>query len=281
MDEDLYSAKILIVDDEESIRQTLEIFLNGEGYQAVKTVTTFDAALEALSQAEYDLIISDIVLMGRSGTDLLQKIRESGTKCPVVMITGFPNLDSAAKSIRHGAFDYISKPVNKETLLHFTRRALQHWFAVNKAQRLKQENEKYRRYLDTIFRSVSDAIITVDSQLRVVQLNEKAKQWLNQVFQKDFQMGEETLIRFDSNGKVQQWIQSAINQPPVYKTIGTVGTPQETQFIVAAFVGDHEIARATAKSKCEASKKVAAKILDMIESSELTKEKMIRGTERF
>jgi len=178
MDENLYSAKILIVDDEESIRQTFAIFLKAEGYQFVKTEATFDAALEALSQAEYDLIISDIVLIGRSGTDLLQKIRELGVKCPVVMITGFPNLESAARSIRHSAFDYLSKPVNKETLLHFTRRALQHWFAVNKAQLLQQENEKYRRYLDTIFRSVSDAIITVDSQFRVVQLNETAKQWL-------------------------------------------------------------------------------------------------------
>jgi two-component system response regulator HydG len=122
MDENLYSAKILIVDDEESIRQTFEIFLKAEGYQFVKAVASFESALEALSQAEYDLIISDIVLIGRSGTDLLQKIRESGVKCPVVMITGFPNLESAARSIRHSAFDYLSKPVNKETLRAFSRK---------------------------------------------------------------------------------------------------------------------------------------------------------------
>jgi two-component system, NtrC family, response regulator HydG len=79
--------------------------------------------LEALSQTEYDLIISDIVLEGPSGTYLLQKVRELGVKCPVVMITGFPNLESAAHSIRHSAFDYLCKPVKKETLLHFTRRA--------------------------------------------------------------------------------------------------------------------------------------------------------------
>jgi DNA-binding NtrC family response regulator len=178
MEKDLYSAKILIVDDEESIRQTFEIFLIAEGYQFVKTVATFDEAMAALGQTEYDLIISDIVLIGPGGTDLLQKIRESGVECPVVMITGFPNLESATESVRHGAFDYISKPVNKETLLHFTRQALQHWSLENKAKRLQQENEKYRRYLETIFRSVSDAIITVDANLRIIQLNETAKQWL-------------------------------------------------------------------------------------------------------
>ena len=178
MERDLYSAKILIVDDEESIRQTFEIFLTSEGYQFVKTVATFDEAMEAMEQTEYDLIISDIVLRGLCGTDLLRKIRELGIECPVVMITGFPNLESATESVRHGAFDYISKPVNKETLLHFTRQALQHWSLENKAKRLQQENEKYRRYLETIFRSVSDAIITVDANLRIIQLNETAKQWL-------------------------------------------------------------------------------------------------------
>ncbi|MBM9538519.1 ATP-binding response regulator [Desulfobulbus alkaliphilus] len=179
MSENLYAAKILIVDDEESIRQTFEIFLKMEGYKSVKSVSNVNSAFEALNQAEYDLIISDIVLTGPSGTDFLKNIRESGVKCPVVMITGFPNLESASKSIRHNAFDYISKPVNKDTLIHFTRRALQHWFAVNKAQRLQQENEKFRQYLNAIFQSVSDAIITFDSQLRIVQLNETAKQWLN------------------------------------------------------------------------------------------------------
>lgn len=180
MEKDFYSAKILIVDDEESIRQTFEIFLTDEGYKFVKAVTNFDEAMEAISQTAYDLIISDIVLIGPCGTELLRKIRELGVKCPVVMITGFPHLDSASESVRHGAFDYISKPVNKETLLRFTRQALQHWFLENKAKRLQRENEKYRRYLETIFRSVSDAIITVDANMQIVQLNETAEQWLKE-----------------------------------------------------------------------------------------------------
>lgn len=180
MDEDLFSAHILIVDDEESIRQTFEIFLISEGYRFVKAVATFDEAVAAMAETEYDLIISDIVLIGPCGTDLLKKIRALGVKCPVVMITGFPNLESAAKSVRHGAFDYISKPVNKETLLRFTRQALTHWHLENKARRLQKENEKYRLYLETIFRSVSDAIITVDKNMQIVQLNETAEQWLRE-----------------------------------------------------------------------------------------------------
>lgn len=178
MEQEILASNILIVDDEESIRQTFEIFLNSAGYEYVRAVSTFDEAMEAITTVSYDLIISDIVLIGPCGTDLLKKLREAGIKCPIVMVTGFPNLESAAESVRHGAFDYISKPVNKDTLLHFTSQALKHWYLENKAEHLQRENEKYRRYLETIFRSVSDAIITVDANMNIMQLNETAEMWL-------------------------------------------------------------------------------------------------------
>ena len=116
-------SRILIVDDEASIRLTFEMFLAREGYGPIVTASTLDEALEAIREQSFDLIISDIVLEGERGTDLLCKIRESGIKCPVVMVTGFPNLDTAAEAVRYGAFDYVSKPVNKETLLKFVRQA--------------------------------------------------------------------------------------------------------------------------------------------------------------
>ncbi len=178
MEQEILASNILIVDDEESIRQTFEIFLNSAGYEYVRAVSTFDEAMEAITTVSYDLIISDIVLIGPCGTDLLKKLRQAGIKCPIVMVTGFPNLESAAESVRHGAFDYISKPVNKDTLLHFTSQALKHWYLENKADHLQRENEKYRQYLETIFRSVSDAIITVDANMNIVQLNETAEMWL-------------------------------------------------------------------------------------------------------
>jgi two-component system, NtrC family, response regulator HydG len=171
-------GRILIVDDEASIRLTFEMFLAREGYGPITTASTFDEALVAIKEQEFDLIISDIVLEEKKGTDLLHVIRESGLECPVVMVTGFPNLDTAADSVRYGAFDYISKPVNKETLLKFVRQALKHWKLENEKKKLLQENEKYKRYLETIFSSVRDAIITINNEMKIVQLNETAKKWL-------------------------------------------------------------------------------------------------------
>jgi PAS domain S-box-containing protein len=172
------NAHILIVDDEASIRLTFEMFLAREGYGPITTAATIDEALAAIQAQEFDLIISDIVLEGARGTDLLRKIRKTGIQCPVVMITGFPNLDSASEAVRYGAFDYISKPVNKETLLRFVRQALLHWELEKEKKQLQKENEKYKRYLEAILSSVRDAIITIDNDMNIIQVNNTAKSWL-------------------------------------------------------------------------------------------------------
>ena len=169
---------ILIVDDEESIRLTFEMFLKREGYGKITTAATLEEALTLINEQTFDLIISDIVLEGASGTELLRYIRQTGVQCPVVMITGFPNLESAAEAVRLGAFDYISKPVNKETLLRFVRQALKHWQLAMEKSELQRENEKFRRYLEVIFKSVSDAIITVNEKMEIIQLNNTARLWL-------------------------------------------------------------------------------------------------------
>lgn len=172
------NARILIVDDEASIRLTFEMFLARDGYGPITTAATIEEALVAIQTQEFDLIISDIVLEGARGTDLLRKIRKTGILCPVVMITGFPNLDSAAEAVRYGAFDYISKPVNKETLLRFVRQALQHWELEKEKKQLLRENERYKRYLEAILSSVRDAIITIDNDMNIIQLNDTARNWL-------------------------------------------------------------------------------------------------------
>jgi two-component system response regulator HydG len=139
-----------------------------------------EEALLAINETRFDLIISDIVLEGASGTELLRYIRGTGVQCPVVMVTGFPNLSTAAEAVRHGAFDYIPKPVNKETLLRFVRQALKHWQLHKEKIALQQENDRFRRYLEMIFRSVSDAIITVNEKLEITRLNPTARSWLGE-----------------------------------------------------------------------------------------------------
>ena len=123
---------------------------------------------------------------------------------------------------------------------------------------------------------LADAFEAVTAALLIDAGEKKARAWLASIFDKDLQAEHADLLCFDAKGKVQQWTQSIVAAPPSYRVIGTEGTPQQTYFIVAAFMGDEEIARATAVNKRTASKKVAEKIYKLIVSGELTKEKVLK-----
>ena len=160
------TPKILIVDDEENICFTLERFLRAEGYE-VMTAGDHASALAALDQTDFDLIFADIVLKGKTGIDLLREIKKRGLQSVVIMFTGVPTVDTASKAVRLGAFDYLPKPVTQQILLRVTDVALRH-------KALTDEKEKYRSNLEAIFKSVKDAIITVDKTLSVVEINDAA-----------------------------------------------------------------------------------------------------------
>jgi DNA-binding NtrC family response regulator len=174
-------SRILVIDDEESLRLTFKTFLAREGYGPVTVASTFDEALELIENNVFDLIISDIVLEGASGIDLLRRAKELNQSCPVVMVTGYPNIKSASEAVRLGAFDYLPKPVKKEELLRTARMALQQYTLLKAKESLEEEKERYRQNLETIFRSVQDIIITVDPDLEVVLMNDRARQFAESV----------------------------------------------------------------------------------------------------
>jgi len=159
-------AKILIIDDEENIRFSLERFLSDAGYE-VATAEDYDAALAWINETDFDLIFSDIVLKGKTGVDILQAVKERNLQSPVVLFTGAPNIENASEAVRLGDVDYLTKPVRQETLLRVAKSALHH-------KSLIDEKESYRANLEAIFKSVKDAIITVDQELSVIEVNDTA-----------------------------------------------------------------------------------------------------------
>ncbi len=159
--------RFLVVDDEECIRYTFETFLVEEGYE-VSVAWNYEEALENISCHEFDVIFTDIVLGGKTGVDLLRAVKEKNLTSPVIMVTGYPNITTVTEAVRLGAFDYISKPVNQETLIRSAKTALEY-------KRIIDEKEKYRKNLEAIFRSVKEGIITVDRDLKITGVNESAK----------------------------------------------------------------------------------------------------------
>ncbi len=172
-------AHILVVDDEESICFSLRAFLEGDGH-TVSTATNYEAAVMRLNAHQPDLIFADILLYGKSGIDLLKNVRSRDWDCPVVMITGEPSVETAAEAVRLGAFDYVSKPVNKEALLRMARVALRHKYLQDEKHALQAEKESLRLHLEAIFRSVPDAIVTVGKDERIRQVNQATQDVLGQ-----------------------------------------------------------------------------------------------------
>jgi PAS domain S-box-containing protein len=167
-------AKVLIIDDEESIRFSFMSFLAKEGYE-VLSADDFNSALKIINGKKPDLIIADIILGAYTGIDILRQVKKNGLRCSVIMITGVPDVDSAAEAVRLGAFDYLPKPIRKESLLRVTKMALHHETLLREKDRIEAEKERYRRNLEAIFRSLEDAIVTVDPSGYIIEANEATK----------------------------------------------------------------------------------------------------------
>ena len=157
------TAKILVVDDEESIRYTFESFLSEEGHE-VTTAKNFEEAVGRLEGADYDIIFSDIILGDKTGMDLLKEAKARRIECPFIVITGYPTVETASESVRLGAFDYIAKPITQNALVHISQVALKH-------KQVLDEKEKYRLNLEAIFSSVKDGILTVDKTMHIIEMN--------------------------------------------------------------------------------------------------------------
>jgi DNA-binding NtrC family response regulator len=117
------TARLLIIDDEPSIRESLEVLLTLEGFD-VTLAADGAKGLDALSRAEYDLLLLDLALPGESGIDLLPRITQQYPNLPVIMITAFGTVGNVVDAIRAGAENFIQKPWDNEKLLADIRSAI-------------------------------------------------------------------------------------------------------------------------------------------------------------
>ena len=141
--------KILVIDDERSIRNSLKEILEFENYAVTLAEDGKQGLALAKSQA-FDLIFSDIKMPEMDGMELLAALREAETECPIVMISGHGNIETAVEAIRKGAFDFIVKPIDLNRLLITTKNALE-------KKTLVQETKVLKKKIDSKFTMVGDS----------------------------------------------------------------------------------------------------------------------------
>ena len=121
--ESIADAKILVIDDEAGIRESLEVLLTLEGYSVQMAIDGEDG-LRKLEQGSYDLVLLDLALPGQTGIELLPQIHERYPELPVVMITAYGTVDNVVEAVRAGAENFVQKPWDNEKLLADIRSAI-------------------------------------------------------------------------------------------------------------------------------------------------------------
>ncbi len=154
-------ARILIVDDEEDIREGLETLLNLENYRVDQAVNA-NEGLAKLENTSFDLVLLDLMLPDKSGIDFLKEFRQRDTTTPVFLITAYGSLDVAVQALKNGANDYFSKPWDNEKLLIEIDRQIM-------KSRLEHENRELKRALKQRY-SFPNIVGKSDRMLRILDL---------------------------------------------------------------------------------------------------------------
>jgi DNA-binding NtrC family response regulator len=118
-------ASILVVDDEEVVRRS-QLRTLASASCSVRAVLNGEQALRAMHEQAYDLVLLDLRMPGMDGMTVLRKMKECWPHSEVIVITGYPTVDSAKEAIRLGAFDYLAKPLAPDAVIHAASTALAH-----------------------------------------------------------------------------------------------------------------------------------------------------------
>jgi len=143
------AISILIVDDEESVRESLRSWFTEDGY-LVKCAENAKTALSMLEDRGFDIILTDLKMPGMDGLEMLRRIKSMDKDAIVIVMTAFATVDTAVKSLKDGAFDYVTKPFDPDDLSHLIRNASQQII-------LTRENESLKSRVDSLT-SVEDLI---------------------------------------------------------------------------------------------------------------------------
>jgi YesN/AraC family two-component response regulator len=189
-DQTVDRKRILIVDDEEIVRYSLVNILRSHGYEVVD-VASAEAGLKILYEQEFHLVLTDLVMEGMDGLELLENVKVLSPRTMVILITGYGSLKTAVTALRLGVYDYLIKPCDEDELLLRVRRALEMLHYGEEQQRL-QDVSAIAKTAVTLSDQINTPLNIILGNIEILQLspllehNEKVQKSLktmeNQIF---------------------------------------------------------------------------------------------------
>ncbi len=173
-------SKILVIDDEKSIRNTLKDILEYENHE-VELAENGPSGLELFSQNSYEIVLCDIKMPDMDGLEVLAKINDINPEIPVIMISGHGNIDTAVDAIKKGAYDFIEKPLDLNRLLVTIKNALDKTDLVVETKRLKKKiNKQYQIVGESIainkVKDMIDKVTGTDARVLITGANGTGKE---------------------------------------------------------------------------------------------------------
>jgi DNA-binding NtrC family response regulator len=163
----LTRKRILVVDDDESLRWVTQAQLQQSGYE-VNAAADGNVALESMRHVPPDLVVTDLKMPGMSGLELLKKIRADYPEVLVIMVTAFGTVENAVEAMKAGAYDYITKPVNMDELRLIVNRGLEH-LDLKEEVRLLRSNLDQKYGFETILGRSKSLLYVLDLASRAAQ----------------------------------------------------------------------------------------------------------------
>ena len=158
-------AKLLIVDDELSVRDSLAKWFHEEGYE-VGAAEDANSALTRLAEKPWDVVLCDIKMRGTDGIELQRRMHEIDPNLIVIMMTGYASVETAVTALKNGAYDYVTKPLDPDEIAHLVKKALSHKRAEEENVRLRETVAEVARPEDII--GESEAMQTVYHAIETV-----------------------------------------------------------------------------------------------------------------
>lgn len=169
-------GNILIVDDEELIRSTIAIKLEHDGHKT-DTVASGEEALKILKSKSFDIVLTDLKMIGMDGIELLKQVKQLQPDIEVIILTGYASLESAIEALRNEAYDYLLKPLNDNKLRIVIKHCLEKKQLLKAVQEAEQQIKCLNRFYQSLLNHIDEAIFVVDHNLKLVDHNNVVTDW--------------------------------------------------------------------------------------------------------
>lgn len=206
--------KILVIDDERSIRNALKDILEYEKYEIILAEDGI-SGLKELESATFDLLLCDIKMPEMDGLEVLEKVKSDHPELPVIMITGHGDIDTAIEAIKKGAYDYIQKPLDLNRLLIAIRNGLDKKTLVTETKVLKKKvNSKYQMVGESEpikqVKSMIERVAPTDARVLITGPNGTGKEVAARMIHELSQRGSSTLVEVNCAAIPSELIESEL-----------------------------------------------------------------------